>query len=99
MKFQKIGLDLLLGELADLPSEWMDDQARHLVAEIPAVIERIRAIGPEMNAGALATLLKEQPVALDVLRLLAAEGQEPMAHRILPPATRARFWGTPISPS
>ena len=82
MKFQKIGLDVLLSELADLPSEWMDDEARHLVAGIPAVLERIRVIGPELDASALATLLKEQPLALDILRLLAAEGQEPMAHRI-----------------
>jgi hypothetical protein len=82
MKFRKIGLDVLLGELADLPAEWMDDEARHLVAGIPAVVERIRAIGAELDAAALAILLKEQPLALDVLRLLAAEGQEPMAHRI-----------------
>ncbi|HEX9983911.1 MAG TPA: DpnII family type II restriction endonuclease [Thermoanaerobaculia bacterium] len=82
MKFKKIGLDILLRELADLPSTWMDDEARHLVAGIPAVVERIRASGPELDAAALATLLKEQPLALDVLRLLAAEGQEPMAHRI-----------------
>jgi hypothetical protein len=82
MKFRKIGLDVLLSELADLPSDWMDDDARHLVAGIPAVVERIRAIGPELDAVTLAALLKEQPLALDVLRLLAAEGQEPMAHRI-----------------
>ena len=82
MKFKKIGLDVLLGELADLPSEWMDEEARHLVAGIPAVVERIRAIGPELDATALAMLLKEHPLALDVLRLLAAEGQEPMAHRL-----------------
>jgi hypothetical protein len=82
MKFKKIGLDVLLGELADLPSEWMDDEAQLLVAGIPAVVERIRAIGTELDATAVAKLLKEQPLALDVLRLLAAEGQEPMAHRI-----------------
>jgi hypothetical protein len=60
----------------------MDDEARHLVSEIPAVVERIRAVGPELDAAAFAELLKEQPLALDVFRLLAAEGQEPMAHRI-----------------
>lgn len=75
MKFKKIGLDVLLSELADLPSEWMDDEARHLVAGIPAVVERIRSIGPELDAAAIATLLKEQPLALDVLRLLAAEAR------------------------
>ena len=82
MRFTKIGLDLLLTELADLPSEWMDDEARRLVAEIPAMVERIQAIGPLLDENALATLLAAQPLALDVLRLMAAEGQEPMAHRI-----------------
>jgi len=82
MRFTKIGLDLLLAELADLPSEWLDDEARRLVAQIPAVVERIRAIGPAIDAISLAQLLAEQPLALDVLRLLAGEGQEPMAHRV-----------------
>jgi DpnII restriction endonuclease len=82
MRFTKIGLELLLTELADLPSEWQDDEARRLVAQIPAVIARIRTIGPAIDAAALTTLLAEQPLALDILRLLAAEGQEPMAHRI-----------------
>jgi hypothetical protein len=82
MRFTKVGLDLLLGELADLPSEWMDDEARRLVAEIPAMVERIRAVGPLLDESALTRLLAEQPLALDVIRLLAAEGQEPMAHRI-----------------
>ncbi|HEX7153183.1 MAG TPA: DpnII family type II restriction endonuclease [Thermoanaerobaculia bacterium] len=82
MKFKKIGLDVLLSEIADLPSEWMDDEARHLVAGIPAVLERLRTIGPALDATGLATVLKEEPLALDVLRLLAGEAQEPMAHRI-----------------
>jgi hypothetical protein len=59
MKFTKIGLDLLLSELADLPSEWQDDEARHLVSVIPDVVERIRAIGPDIDAPALATLLAD----------------------------------------
>jgi hypothetical protein len=82
MKFTKIGLDLLLSELADLPSEWLDDEGRRLVSELPVVIERVRAIGPTIDAPALATLLREHPQALDVLRLIAGEGQEPLAHRI-----------------
>jgi len=82
MRFRKIDLDLLLTELADLPAEWMDDDARHLVGEIPAVVERIRAIGPAFDVAAFSRLLREHPFALDVLRLIAALGQEPMAHRI-----------------
>jgi hypothetical protein len=82
MKFSKVGLDVLLSESADLPSSWMDDDARLLVSEIPAVVEEIRGIGPSVQASALAALLSRHPRGLDVLRLIAGEGQEPMAHRI-----------------
>ena len=82
MKFKKIGLDLLLTELADLPSEWLDDEGRRLVSEVPVVIEHLRALGATIDAVTLATLLRERPLALDVLRLIAGEGQEPLAHRI-----------------
>jgi hypothetical protein len=82
MRFTKIGLDLLNTELADLPSEWMDDEARVLVAEIPAILDRFRTIAADITADQLAKLLQEQPLTLDVLRLLCGEGQEPMAHRI-----------------
>jgi len=61
MKFKKISLDLLLSELADLPSEWLDDEGRRLVSEVPVVIERIRAIGPMIDEAALATLLHQHP--------------------------------------
>ncbi|HEX6095211.1 MAG TPA: DpnII family type II restriction endonuclease [Thermoanaerobaculia bacterium] len=82
MRFAKISLDLLLSELGDLPSEWMDEEARRLVHAIPALLGRIRTKGPQLDATALADLIREEPLALDVLRLIAAEGQEPMAHRI-----------------
>jgi hypothetical protein len=82
MKFKRIGLDLLLSELADLPSEWLDDDGRRLISEVPVVIERIHAIGPTIDEASLTTLLREHPQALDVLRLIAGEGQEPLAHRI-----------------
>lgn len=45
MRFAKIGLDLLLAELADLPSEWMDDEARRLVAAIPALMCDVHRVG------------------------------------------------------
>lgn len=82
MRFTKTGLDAILTELADLPSQWMDDEARHLVASIPAAVERFRAIGPAISGADLTTVLREEPLALDIVRLLAGEGQEPMAHRI-----------------
>jgi hypothetical protein len=82
MKFKKTDLDHLLAELSDLPSEWLDDEGRHLVSEVPVVMQRIRAIGPTIDEIALTTLIREHPQALDVLRLIAGEGQETLAHRI-----------------
>jgi len=82
MKFGNVDLGTLLGEIANLPSDWMDDDARLLVSEIPAVVEDLRTIGPTVDAAALERVLRTHPRALDVLRLVAGEGQEPMAHRI-----------------
>jgi hypothetical protein len=44
MKFQKIGLDELLGELGELPAEWMDPQAREVVAEIRSATQSLREL-------------------------------------------------------
>ncbi|MDQ6799351.1 MAG: type II restriction endonuclease [Acidobacteriota bacterium] len=82
MKFAKIGIDLLLTELAGLPSEWMDDEARRVVPLIPLIVQRLRDAGPEIAPNILAEMLSEEPSTLDILRLLTGEGQEPMAHRI-----------------
>ena len=80
MNFDQVGLDLLLAELSDLPSEWLDEESRHLIAEIPAIVDRLRALGHEPTGDDLAKLLREQPLTLDVCRLLTGRGQEPMAH-------------------
>ena len=82
MRFEKVGIDLLLAELADLPSEWMDAEARRLVPQIPVVIADLRRSGPSIHANALARLLADHEGALDILRLLTGQGQEPMAHGI-----------------
>ena len=82
MKFTKIDLDLLLSELTEISSEWLDDEGRRLLSAVPAIIERLRELGPVVDGAAVAALLKEFPPALDVVRLIAGEGQEPMAHRL-----------------
>jgi len=72
MKFKKINLDILLAELGDLPSEWLDDEGRHLVSEVPTVVDRIRAVGPTIDEacrGFIAAIsAKEESIAgwLDV---------------------------------
>lgn len=82
MKFKKVELDLLLTELSDLPSEWLDDESRRLIGQIPAILDRFRALGPAITVSDLTTLLEEEPLTLDVCRLLTGRGQEPMAHDI-----------------
>jgi hypothetical protein len=82
MKFSKVGLSDLFAEIADLPSDWLDDEAKLLVAEIPILTERFRQAGNAIDVTLLATILHEHPLALDVLRLITGEGQEPMAHRL-----------------
>jgi len=82
MNFAKVDLDLLLAELSDLPSEWLDDESRHLIGEIPTIVARLRALGKEPTVDDLAALLREQPLTLDVCRLLTGRGQEPMGHDI-----------------
>ena len=37
------------------------------------MIDRVRAIGPTIDAPALATVLRQHPEALDVLRLIAGD--------------------------
>lgn len=82
MKLTRIGMDLLLTELADLPSEWMDDEARRVVPLIPVIVQRLRDTGREISLDRLAEMLVAEPLTLDILRLLTGDGQEPMAHRI-----------------
>ncbi|HVE72168.1 MAG TPA: hypothetical protein VNI54_12435 [Thermoanaerobaculia bacterium] len=82
MKFEQVDVDLLLSALADLPSEWQDDESRRVIEAIPHIVDRLRTIGPEITAADLAALLREQSIALDVFRLLTGRGQEPMAHEI-----------------
>lgn len=80
MKFQKIGLDELLGELGELPAEWMDPQAREVVAEVRSATQSLRELKRPISESDLASLLKEDPNFLDVCRLFLGKGQEPVAH-------------------
>jgi len=82
MRFPRVEVEQLLAEFTNLQSEWMDDEARAVASRIPLVLQRVRALGSDFSREALVALLSDEPLALDVFRLLAGEGQEPMAHRI-----------------
>ncbi len=80
MKFQKIGLDDLLGELGELPAEWLDAQAREVVAEVRSATQTLRGLERPISESALASLLRDIPNFLDVCRLFLGKAQEPVAH-------------------
>lgn len=82
MRFSRVDVQQLLTEFTNLQSDWMDDEARAVASRIPIVVQRVRALGDTFTRETVATLLHDEPLALDVFRLLAGEGQEPMAHRI-----------------
>jgi len=80
MQFDKISLDDLVGELAELPSDWMDDQARELVVHIRQSVEELRLLGRPIQAADLADALRDDVQFLDVCRLFLGKSQEQAAH-------------------
>jgi hypothetical protein len=82
MKFPRVEVEQLLAEFTNLQSDWMDEEARAVASRIPFVVQQVRALGADITQKPLAALLGAEPLALDVFRLLAGEGQETMAHRI-----------------
>ena len=59
MQLDKITLEELLGELEELPSDWMDEKAVALVAHIKLSLGRLRALDRPVTAQDLADELKE----------------------------------------
>jgi len=80
LQFSNVGLDDLLGELSELPSDWMDDKARGVVAEIGASARELRKIAETATADDLERLLDANSEFLDVCRLFLGESQETFAH-------------------
>lgn len=82
MQLDKVTLEELLGELGELPSEWMDEKAQALVAHIRVSLGRLRALGRAVTEQDLAEELRVDPRFLDICRLFLGKGQEPAAHLI-----------------
>lgn len=82
MKLEKITLDSLLDELNELPSDWMDDRARDVVALVKVASEELRHAKRPITSGVLAGLLGRDPDFLDVCRLFLAKSQEAVAHEL-----------------
>lgn len=82
MQFERIHLDDLLGELSELPSDWMDDKARDVVAEIGASARELRKMAQPATVDDLERLLDANSEFLDVCRLFLGESQEAFAHRL-----------------
>jgi len=80
MKFTKVTLVEILAELAELPSSWMDDTARELVASIDETLTCLGDKKPTKEDIRLEFV--RQPNFLDICRLFFGQSQETVAHRI-----------------
>ena len=82
MEFTRVTLDDILGELRELPSDWMDDTARIFVPVLRRAVGELRVFQQPMSPRALADYLSRNPSFLDVCRLFLGAGQETVAHML-----------------
>lgn len=82
MKFPKLDLETVLGELTELPSDWIDDKGRALLDEIRRSVEELRKLTVKPTVAVLEAVLRENAAFLDVCRLFLGKGQEPVAHML-----------------
>jgi hypothetical protein len=82
MKLMKISLEQLLGELSELPSDWVDDAARDLIQCIHRSVQRLRRLKRIPTQEDLEEAFESEPAFLDVCRLFLDKGQESVAHMI-----------------
>jgi hypothetical protein len=82
MQFQNITLEDLLGELAELPADWMDDFAKEVVVQLRISVGALRGLGRPTSAEDLADQLRESDKFLDVARLFLGQSQESVAHTL-----------------
>lgn len=82
MQLEKITLEGLLGELTELPADWMDNLARELVIRLKVSVAHLRALKRPVTSSDVADQLRESPTFLDVTRLFLVQGQETVAHTL-----------------
>lgn len=82
MRFEPVSLDELLGELSELPSDWMDERASGVVAEVKVSLQELRKTASPVGREDLARLLDDNPEFLDVCRLFFGKSQESVAHEL-----------------
>src|SRR5689334_16005968 len=82
MDFAPLTLDALLGELVELPSDWLDETATQVVAHIATVLPKRRALPAAPSAADSAAAFEESAAFLDVCRLFMGVSQETAAHQI-----------------
>jgi hypothetical protein len=76
MDFQKITIEILISELGELPSDWMDPTAHKLVQLLMGSVARLKRLKRPVSTEDLTSLLEEAPTFLDVCRLFLGKGQE-----------------------
>jgi hypothetical protein len=86
--FPPLNLISLLGELSELESNWMDEQATGVIAYLAQVLAQIRDENRLLNASDFERYFTKNGAFLDVCRLFIGVSQETSAHQIaahLPP--------------
>jgi hypothetical protein len=80
MQLRKVTLEEILGEIEELPSDWMDEKARALESLIKLSLGRLRGLNRPVMADDLLAELRTDPRFLEICRLFLGKGQEPAAH-------------------
>jgi len=76
----RLTLEELLEQIERIPAEWLNTVGREVVEAIPQVIERIG--DRPLDRGLIESLLREEPYALDVLRLFLDLSQDVLANEV-----------------
>lgn len=75
MRFPRLSLEQLLGELTELEADWQDETSVEVLATVGSVLAAVRA-APRVDEELLSHLLEVHERALDVFRLLFSQSQE-----------------------
>ena len=80
MEFHKLTIQSVVKKIVELRSDWMDDRARALIAQIPLTVDYLRRLNREPTTADLELGLKSISHFLDACRLFLGKSQESVAH-------------------
>lgn len=86
---QRITLDELLGLLNRIQAEWLDEDGKKVLEEIPRVIDKIG--NTSVNRNLIESILNSEPYALDVFRLFLDLSQDRLLNEMEPKGITGGF--------